>query len=344
MQFPFEVNFKQVERNLDRYADALMASLESDFLVMPKGDGFIEFPVFETAYEALKKTTKGFRQLRADAVAKTVAAHPVSFIVLRAMLGFTPSEWAHVTATDGAVAVNQGQARSVDRRVRMDPTKPLRKSGETWERVRAMVATACRILGEGAPPVSADKLHRLDKVDTRTGGPWMPTLSDIGASYTMLLCERFLGRPFAGHRDSVSELVGDSLESAVEDVLSKAGISKQKTKRAEKVPGFDQAPDFIIPSAENPHIVIEAKITEDDDTARDKVTRILRLCTNSEVGMPPGKRRYQVIACIAGRGFKQRREDMKRLFVATRGMVFTPALLDRMVACSRLKDFATRTE
>jgi hypothetical protein len=31
----------------------------------------------------------------------------------------------------------------------------------------------------------------------------------------MLLYERFLGRPFAGHRDSVSELVGDSLESAM---------------------------------------------------------------------------------------------------------------------------------
>jgi len=36
----------------------------------------------------------------------------------------------------------------------------------------------------------------------------------------MLLYERFLGRPFAGHRDSVSELVGDSLESVIEDVLS----------------------------------------------------------------------------------------------------------------------------
>jgi hypothetical protein len=48
----------------------------------------------------------------------------------------------------------------------------------------------------------------------------------------MLLYERFLGRPFAGHRDSVSELVGDVMESAIEDVLSAAGISYRKTKRA----------------------------------------------------------------------------------------------------------------
>ncbi len=119
MQFAFEVPFGEVELNLDRYADALIASLESDFLVMPKGDGFIEFPVFETAYEALKKTTKGFRRLSADAVAETVGAHPVSFIVLRAMLGFTPPEWAHVATKDGTVEVTQGQARSIDRRVRM---------------------------------------------------------------------------------------------------------------------------------------------------------------------------------------------------------------------------------
>jgi hypothetical protein len=51
----------------------------------------------------------------------------------------------------------------------------------------------------------------------------------------MLLCERFLGRPFAGHRDSVSELVGDSLESAIEDVLTKGRISYRKTKRAGRV-------------------------------------------------------------------------------------------------------------
>lgn len=51
----------------------------------------------------------------------------------------------------------------------------------------------------------------------------------------MLLYERFLGRPFAGHRDSVSELVGDVVETAVEGLLSRTGISNRKTKRAERV-------------------------------------------------------------------------------------------------------------
>ena len=50
-----------------------------------------------------------------------------------------------------------------------------------------------------------------------------------------------------GHRDSGSELVGDGPEIAIETLLTNADISYRKTKRAERVPGFHQAPDFIIP-------------------------------------------------------------------------------------------------
>ncbi len=158
----------------------------------------------------------------------------------------------------------------------------------------------------------------------------------------MLLYERFLGRPFAGHRDSVSELVGDSMESAVEDVLSKAGVSYRKTKRAERIAGFDQSPDFIIPSEFNPQVIIEAKITEDDGTARDKVTRVQHLGELSRAGQLSGKSKYEVIACIGGRGFGVRREDMKKLLYATRGKVFTLKTLDRLVECSRLREFKTQ--
>ncbi|MDR0630727.1 MAG: hypothetical protein LBF70_01700, partial [Holosporales bacterium] len=132
---------------------------------------------------------------------------------------------------------------------------------------------------------------------------------------------------FAGHRDSVSELVGDGLETAIEDMLTKAGLSLRKTKRAEKISGFDQAPDFILPSEFNPQIVIEAKITEDDGTARDKVTRIQHLAELSEQRERRGEKGFTVIACIGGRGFGVRREDMKKLLLATKGKVFTPKML-----------------
>lgn len=159
----------------------------------------------------------------------------------------------------------------------------------------------------------------------------------------MLLYERFLGRPFAGHRDSVSELVGDVMESAVEEILARSTISFRKTRRAERIAGFDQAPDFIVPDEFNPKVVIEAKITEDDGTARDKVTRIQHLGALSVAGAPSDEPKFQVIACIAGRGFGIRREDMKKLLLATRGKVFTLKTLDRLVDCSNLKQFRATT-
>jgi hypothetical protein len=160
----------------------------------------------------------------------------------------------------------------------------------------------------------------------------------MGAPYAMLLYERFLGRPFAGHRDSVSELVGDVMESAIETVLTDAGVSFRKTKRAERIDGFDQTPDSIIPSEFNPQVVIEAKITEDDGTARDKVTRVQHLQALSATSAS----KFEVVACIGGRGFAVRREDMKKLLIATRGKVFTLKTLDKMVRFTRLREFKTQ--
>jgi hypothetical protein len=88
--------------------------------------------------------------------------------------------------------------------------------------------------------------------------------------------------------------------------------------------------------------VIEAKVAEDDGTARDKITRVQHLGHLSAHGQPEGSYKYEVVACISGRGFGIRREDMKKLLLATRGKVFTLKTLDRLVECTRLKEFATK--
>lgn len=56
--------------------------------------------------------------------------------------------------------------------------------------------------------------------------------------------------------------------------------------------------------------------------------------------MPAGTRRFGIIGCLGGRGFGVRREDMRKLLLATRGRVFTLRTLDRLVACSRCRGFA----
>ncbi len=340
--FPFEVVFEEIRKDPECYVDAVCSCLESEFLVMPKGAGFIEYPVFERGYEALKSVTGGFLTFEPGAVLSVAMQEPISIVVLRAMLGFTPPEWAYVTTQRTGVVVAQGFVRTLDRKVRMAPGMPISIRGATKERLAALVDTACQLLTEGVPEVGADQLHRLDKADTGRGVKGIANLAGMGVPYAMLLYERFLGRPFAGHRDSVSELIGDSLELAVEGVLFDAGISFRKTKRAERIEGFDQTPDFIIPSEFNPQIIIEAKITEDDGTARDKVTRIQHLGELSLAGRMKDNPKYEVVACIGGRGFGVRREDMKKMILATRGKVFTVKTLDKLVEHTRLVEFKTK--
>ena len=326
-KYPFEVPFEGVMRDTEPYVDAIFSCLESEFTAMPRGPGFIEYSVFEQGYEALKAASPGFTRLDPSSVLQAALTEPVSVVVLRTMLGFTPPEWAYVATRRTGVNVSQGFARSLDRKVRASHGTPLKSS----DRLKALVETACDLLSEGAPRAEDGKLHRLDKADTRHGLESVQSIAAMGVPYAMLLYERFLGRPFAGHRDSVSELIGNTLELAVEGMLDRAGISHRKTKRAERVAGFDQAPDFIVPDELSPQIVIEAKITEDDGTARDKVTRVQHLAELSAMAGEPDRPKFEVIACIGGRGFGVRRQDMKKLLIATRGKVFTLKTLDLMV-------------
>lgn len=342
MKYPFEVPFSEMAEDIEPYVTAIFSCLESEFLVMPKGMGFIDYTVFEKGYEALKKATRGFRKISPDILMPVVRESPMVLIVIRTILGFTPPEWAYLATQRTGVEVPQSFIRTLDRNIRLDPIKPLTCSASTLERINALIESACKMLKDVVPEVDSDKLHRLDKADTKHGLQGIQTLAALGVPYAVLLYERFLGRPFAGHRDSVSELVGDSLEIAIENVLTSSGISFRKTKRAERIAGFDQAPDFIIPSEYNPQIIIEAKITEDDGTARDKVTRIQHLASLSRT---PGKEecyRFEVIACIGGRGFGVRREDMKKLLLATRGKAFTTRNLNQLVEYTGLKEYKTR--
>ncbi len=337
MKYPFEATFEEILNDPDPFIDVVFASLESDFLILPKGNGFIEYAVFEDGYETLKVVTRHFTSFHPEDIYEVTIQKPIILIVLRTMLGFTPPEWAYLATRHALVEVSQGYARSLDRKIRMSPESPLRLNHRSSQRLMALVQTACQLLTEGAPAVPSDQLHRLDKVDTKEGVNSIQYVAQMGVPYAMLLYERLLGRPFAGHRDSVSELIGDRLELEIERLLVQAGISFRKTKRAERIPGFDQAPDFIIPSEFNPQVVIEAKITEDDGTARDKVTRVQHLAEIS-VSRNFG---FEVIACIGGRGFGVRREDMKKLLIATKGKVFTTNTLDRMLEYTRLKQFTS---
>ncbi|MFB3892479.1 MAG: hypothetical protein ACE15C_10710 [Phycisphaerae bacterium] len=221
MRHAFEASDNELAADLDEFVDSLIASLQSEFLIMPKGEGFVDYPTFEKGYEAIRLATDSFRNIQPQKVNEAVLAVPVALVVLRTMLGFTPPEWAYVTTAQTSVSVTQGAIRSLDRAVRLSPLKADGFGGpKTRERILALVTAACRLLQSGAPRLKADELHRLDKADTKEGQDSLVSVCGLGGPYPMLLYERFLGRPFAGHRDSVSEILGDVLECKIEKALS----------------------------------------------------------------------------------------------------------------------------
>ena len=239
MRYPFEIPYTEVETDVDAFIDAVFDTLQSSFLLLPRGPGFVTYPEFQQAYEVLKRHTAGLTLIEPDIVMEALREDALAFIVLRAILGFTPPELAYVASQQSGVAVSQSFARNFDRRVRVKRQALRSLPLQSQQRVAAMVSTACQLLTEGAGETDPDMIHRLDKADTHCGTVSLRHLATEGIPYAMLLYERFLGRPFAGHRDSVSGLVGEVMENAVEERLRKSGISFRKTKRAERVEGFD---------------------------------------------------------------------------------------------------------
>lgn len=355
MQRPFEVSSEHLQNHLAEMVEITFKDLQSQFLLVPKGTNFVEYPQFQQAYEVLKAQTNSYSNFTEVTVWAGLRQDALVFIVLRTILGLSPPEWADLVKyelipeqfSELGRGIPQGMARDLDSRCRTETNYFDRlatsKGSLNKKRVEALVSVAVNCIGRGAPSVANDTLHRLGKVDTSDGLASIRHVASHHVPYAMLLYERFIGRPFASHRDSVSELVGDVMESAIEQHLFNAKITFRKTKRAERIPGFEQAPDFFIPDEFNPAIIIEAKITGDDGTARDKATRIVNLAKMRDERVQKGQPEFEVIACIDGRGFGVRREDMKRMLVMTRGKVFTLSTLDKLISCTRLKEYLPKS-
>ncbi len=44
-KYPFEVSLPELQDNLDAHVSLIFSSLESEFLVLPKGPGFVTYPI-----------------------------------------------------------------------------------------------------------------------------------------------------------------------------------------------------------------------------------------------------------------------------------------------------------
>lgn len=85
-KFPFEASLEDIRANPEIFVSSVNACLESEFLVLPKGAGFVEYPIFETGYEALKKASSGFSRLIATEIVPTILSVPISLIGLKGVV------------------------------------------------------------------------------------------------------------------------------------------------------------------------------------------------------------------------------------------------------------------
>jgi len=361
---PFELSPQELQQRLEEMVDAVFSDLVSEFLLMPMGKCFPKYNDFRDAYETLKRASKAFEDFSEAAINNALQENSRVLGVVRSILGMTAPEWAELARSELNSDVTQGSARTLDRQCREDPryihkvlsrykerVENARNSGntlpnrpKTLQRLDHLINVAINQIIKGVPADQEGFIHRLAKFDTQTGLDSLKYAASENIPYAILLYERYLGRPFAGHRDAVSELVGEVMENAVEERLRLAGVSYRKTGRAERIPRFGQAPDFCIPDEISPIAVIEAKITSDDGTARDKVARIKELETQRNEHVAAGRPSYDVIACIDGRGFRQRREDMRQLLLRLNGKVFTTATMDSLIPNTRIQELVTKGE
>jgi hypothetical protein len=276
MQRPFELSSDELHERLEEMVRVTISDLVSEFLLMPMGSSFIKYPDFRAAYEVLKRHTAAFTTFTETAVGEALRENSRVLGVLRAILGMTLPEWAELARTEGVSDIPQGAARDLDRDCRKTPEyvstierqyqarlirphrrrqKPVERP-KSLERIEALVRIAMQYITRGAPQETDGVIHRLAKFDTQEGILSLQHAAREDVPYAVLLYERYLGRSFATHRDAVSELVGEVMENAVEDQLRHAGITYRKTKRAERLPGFGQAPDFCIPDEVAPVVII----------------------------------------------------------------------------------------
>ncbi|MDA8185790.1 MAG: hypothetical protein ACYCUF_08970 [Acidimicrobiales bacterium] len=336
---PYQLTASELVTRLDEMVAVTFDDLTSQFMLLPRGPSFLTYEEFRDGYEVLRIETSGFESLTPEKCWKALRKNALAFTVLRTILGVSPPEWQDLTNEETGSPLPPNTARMLDGRAKRDPSFFAKPTALVVQRVTDMLRTACKLLATG-PELAPDGLvHRLDKFDTAQGAAGISHAAQTHVPYAVLLYERFLGRPYASHRDAVSELVGDVMESAIEAQLQQARIPFRKTGRAERVPGFDQAPDFFIPDEIAPGVIVEAKITGDDGTARDKVARILRLAHMRDEREANGKPAYQVVACIDGRGFGVRQQDCKDLLKATRGKLFTANTLGDLISYTDLAQY-----
>lgn len=307
------------EESIEQFAQSIKESVQSIFGTLPKETGYVEPDRFEQAYEVLVEQTDGFENWCFESVWNAYQQDRLVFVVVRTILALTPPEWQDIASEEQDMDISKNAARRIDAEIRCQEDKSRQQS--TIKQIKALIRTAVEKIEEPTPETPDNVVHRFNLVDRKDGLDSIRNIYDVDI-YPHLLRERYLGRPFASHKDSVSEERGDLMEDAIKDILDERGVPYDEDDDSNYDDDVQEA-DIYVPDWRNPDVVIEAKISNDDGTARDKIARVGNLAQRARQEGSDDDYAFQVVACVDGRGFGERNREPKNLIKYTQGKVFT---------------------
>jgi hypothetical protein len=251
-------------------------------------------------------------------------------MVFRLIVGYTWDELSDILLVKAAASVSAQKLQQIERSRSLQDIPGRFKSD-----LFAPIADAIYGIVEGSVMSLPEELDpkefrsRQHKIDTLKGWESVGRCASGEVDYSDLLYERYTGRPFAYVRDALSEKKGNILEDALAALLRDAGIPYDRIDD-NLAPGFEQAPDYLLPNRESPTIAIEAKLAEDGGAARDKASRIERL------RRPCEERGITLMALVDGKGFRRFNDVLLPTVRNTRGHTYTLETINQLLMVDEL--------
>ena len=329
---------KAIIKSAEEYAKRF---LRTYFFIIPWDTSVvIDEATFKKLYQVAEEHTHKFSVVDKDTIMRVLRSEPRTVIVFRMILGYTAGELAFMLQEHYGEKIRKDDISVVEHLGNNAPRTSLRRF---MRAVPSMADFIYRAVKGEIPelPEGIDTAlfrPRTYKIDTREGWESVEKAAKEGVSYADLLYQRYIGGAFRQVRDMSSSIKGDVLQGPLEKLFKEHGIPYYHTKPRERIPNWELAPDFFIPNTMSPEVVIEAKVTEDGGTARDKASRIEKL---ARIAREKG---VILIAVVDGKGFTRIRDALAPIILNSGGLVFSYSNLHEILdvpAIAKYKGKAT---